>query len=377
MNFIDFNRPTIVGKELEYIQDAILNRKTLCGNGYYTKKCSELLEKELEIKRALLTTSCSSALEMAAILTNLGPGDEVIVPSFTFVTTVNSFVLRGARPVFADIRTDTLNIDESRIESLITSKTKAIFVVHYAGISAEMDEILRIARKHNLFVVEDAAQAMDSFYKAKPAGTLGDLGAFSFHETKNYICGEGGALLVNNKQFVERAEVVLEKGTNRKKFMEGMVDKYTWVDVGSSYVLSELNAAFLYGQLECKETILKKRLDMFNRYSADLSFLQSKGIQLPYVPEHCTTNGHMFYILCTSHHERSALMQYLRESNIQAVFHYIPLNSSPMGNRITTSGNLPITEDVSKRLLRLPMHFGLGIEEQAFVIEKVGNFYEH
>ncbi|MBI5360783.1 MAG: dTDP-4-amino-4,6-dideoxygalactose transaminase [Planctomycetes bacterium] len=377
MNFIDFNRPCIAGKEMDYIKDAIYDKKALCGNGFYTKKCTEHMEKNFGAKKALLTTSCTSALEMSAILLELGPGDEVIVPSFTFVSTANAIVLRGATPVFIDIRKDTLNIDETMIEKLITPKTKAIYAVHYAGIGAEMDAILRVAQNHNIYVVEDAAQGVDARYNGKYLGTIGHLGTYSFHETKNYTCGEGGALLVNDEKFIDRAEILLEKGTNRKKFMEGLVDKYTWVDVGSSYVLSELNAAYLYAQLESRDAILKKRLSIFNKYYAGLQSLQKNGkIQLPFIPPHCRSNGHMFYIICGTRDERSRLMKFLRDRNIQAVFHYVPLHSSPMGVKNGRSATLPVTEHITERLLRLPFFYYLTDTEQDYIIESVLSFYK-
>jgi len=372
---IDFNRPSIAGQEMTYIQDAIFNQKALCGNGFYTKKCVALLEQSFNINKALLTTSCTAALEMASILLDLKPGDEVIVPSYTFVSTVNAFILRGAKPVFVDIREDTLNLDESKIESLITPKTRAIFVVHYAGVGAEMDTILEISHRYNLFVVEDAAQAIGATYKNKYLGTLGHLGTYSFHETKNIICGEGGALLINDEQFIERAEILLEKGTNRKQFCEGLIDKYTWVDIGSSYVLSELNAAYLYGQLENENLIYNKRLSLFKKYYETLSPLQQK-IRLPIVPTHCEQNGHMFYMICSSNKERQKLINFLREKNIQAVFHYIPLHQSPMGQKFSKNNYLPVTEDIAARLVRLPMFYDLTKEEQSFVIKEIISFYK-
>lgn len=362
---------------MDYIKDAIYDKKALCGNGFYTKKCTEHMEKNFGAKKALLTTSCTSALEMSTMLLDLGPGDEVIVPSFTFVSTANAIVLRGATPVFIDIRKDTLNIDETMIEKLITPKTKAIYAVHYAGIAAEMDAILRLAQKHGLYVVEDAAQGVDARYNGKYLGTIGHLGTYSFHETKNYTCGEGGALLVNDEKFIDRAEILLEKGTNRKKFMEGLVDKYTWVDVGSSYVLSELNAAYLYAQLESRNDILKKRLNIFNKYYTMLKPLQDKGkMQLPFIPAHCKTNGHMFYVICSSRDERSKLMKFLHDRNIQTVFHYIPLHTSPMGIKTGRNGSLPVTEHIAERLLRLPFFYYLTDIEQNYIIESVLNFYK-
>ena len=377
MKFIDFNRPSIVGKELEYIQDAIYNQKALCGNGFYTKKCTRFMEEAFDIKKALLTTSGTSALEMCALLLNLKSGDEVIMPSYTFVSTANACVLRGATPVFIDIRQDTLNIDETKIEEAITPRTKAIFVVHYAGVGAEMDAIVKIANKHNLVVVEDAAQGVDARYKNRYLGTLGDLGCYSFHETKNYICGEGGALLINDEKYCDRAEILLEKGTNRKKFFEGAVDKYSWVDVGSSYTPSELNAAYLFGQLECRAAIMKKRLAIYNTYLERLDFLeQKKLVRLPKAPAHCHINGHMFYMICGSSDERERLIKYLKARNILIVTHYVPLHTSPMGRKYGKSGSLPVTDYVAERLVRLPMFYALTDEEQDYVIEHVTRFYE-
>lgn len=377
MEPIPFNKPCLIGKEQTYILDAIVNQRALCGNGYYTKKCTAIMEKAYGTKKALLTTSCTAALEMASILLDLQPGDEVITPSYTFVSTVNAFVLRGAKPVFVDIRRDTMNIDENLIEAAITPKTKAIFVVHYAGVAAEMDTIMALAKKHNLYVVEDAAQAVDSTYKGRALGAIGHLAAYSFHETKNYTCGEGGALLINDERFIERAEIILEKGTNRKKFIDGLVDKYSWVDIGSSFVLSELNAAYLYAQLEHKADILQKRLSIFKHYADGLKSLEKKGVHLPVVPQECTQNGHMFYIVLESKQQRSALIKYLKEKNIMAVFHYIPLHSAEMGVR--SAGklyNLPVSDYISERLLRLPFYYDLTDAEQQSVIQAVCDFFK-
>lgn len=373
---MNFNCPSVVGKEMAYIHNAIFNQKSLCGNGFYTEKCVTFLEEHFKTNKALLTTSCTAALEMAAILLELLPGDEVIVPSYTFVSTANSFILRGAKPVFIDIRADTMNIDESKLEALITDKTKAIFVVHYAGVGAEMDTILEIAHRYNLFVIEDAAQCVGATYKKRYLGTLGHLGSYSFHDTKNISCGEGGTLLINDEKFIERAEILLEKGTNRKQFFKGLVDKYTWVDIGSSYLLSELNAAYLYGQLENEKLVLNKRLSIFNKYyEAFLPLQQSEKIRLPIVPEHCEQNGHMFYMICSSNEERKKLISFLQERNIQAVFHYIPLHQSTMGKKWGNSVSLPVTEDMSARLVRLPIFYSLTDEEQNLVIDKVMSFY--
>jgi len=376
MNLIDFNRPALVGNEIAYIQDAILNQKALCGNGYYTQKCTTLLEQQFKTKKALLTTSCTTALEMAAILLDLKAGDEVIVPSYTFVSTANALILRGATPVFIDIRADTLNLDETQLESLITAKTRAIFVVHYAGVAAEMETIIEIARRYQLLIVEDAAQGVGAQYQEHYLGTLGDLGSYSFHETKNIICGEGGALLINAERFIERAEILLEKGTNRKQFLEGLVDKYTWVDMGSSYVLSELNAAYLYGQLENERLIFNQRVRLFQTYYHALLPLQQQGyVRLPTVPPSCQHNGHTFYLICRSNQERDQLIMFLRQNNIQAVFHYIPLHQSPMGQKLGKNMTLPVTEAIARRLIRLPMFYALTAAQQEFIIERVISFY--
>jgi len=377
MNYIDFNRPAVVGKEFEYIKEAIFNHKALCGNGFYTQKCTHLIEHQFKTKRALLTTSCTTALEMAAILFDLKPGDEVILPSYTFVSTANALILRGAKPIFIDIREDTLNLDETQLQALITPKTRAISVVHYAGVAAEMDTIYALAHQYNLFIVEDAAQAVDATYKEKYLGTIGHLGTYSFHETKNIICGEGGCLLINDERFIDRAEILLEKGTNRKQFYEGLVDKYTWVDIGSSYVLSELNAAYLYGQLEAKERIYLKRLELFEKYYEALSPLQEQGfVRLPVVPKVCQHNAHMFYMICRSNNERNQLIHFLRQRNIQAVFHYIPLHQSPMGQKWGKNISLPVTENIAARLIRLPMFYTLTMMEQTFIIECIFSFFK-
>ncbi len=375
MQNIPFNIPCVLGTEKRYIEE-VLNRKELCGNGYFTKKCQALMAEKFHAKKILLTTSCTSALEMCSMLLDLKPGDEVLVPSYTFVSTVNAIILRGATPVFIDVRADTLNIDETKLVAAITPHTKAIFVVHYAGIAAAMDEIMAIAFKHKLFVVEDAAQGVDATYKGKYLGTIGHLGAYSFHDTKNYNCGEGGALIVNDTQFIERAEIILEKGTNRKKFFEGLIDKYTWVDIGSSYIVSELNAAYLYAQLESKDTICVKRVSVFERYASGLSSLQSKGIQFPTVPAGCVHNAHMFYLLVHSNEERTKLLTYLKSQQIQAVFHYVPLHTAPMGQKIAAPALLPVTEDLSARLVRLPMYYDLSDSDVQRVIAAVLEFYK-
>lgn len=375
MQYIPFNIPCVLGTEQKYLTEA-LERKELCGNGHFTKRCQSLMEEKFQAQRVLLTTSCTSALEMCSMLLNLQPGDEVLVPSYTFVSTVNAIILRGATPVFVDVRPDTLNIDETKLEAAITPRTKAIYVVHYAGVGAAMDEIMAIAKEHNIFVVEDAAQGVDATYKGKYLGTIGHLGAYSFHDTKNYNCGEGGALIVNDAQFIDRAEIILEKGTNRKKFFEGLIDKYTWVDIGSSYIVSELNAAYLYAQLEAKDTICKKRSSVFERYKAGLSPLQAKGLIFPTIPKDCVHNGHMFYLIVRSNQERTQLLAQLKAKSIQAVFHYVPLHTAPMGQKVAAPAKLPVTEDLSARLVRLPMYYDLTNEQVDTVIQEILTFFK-
>ena len=372
---IPFNKPFVAGKELYYIAQAVAFGK-ITGDGCFTAKCSRLLEQRFAIHRVLLTPSCTAALEMAAMLCNLGPGDEVIVPSFTFVSTVNAFVRLGARPVFVDVRPDTLNIDEDLIEKAITPRTKAILPVHYAGVGCEMDRIMAIARKHDLRVIEDAAQGVNAFYGGRALGSIGDLGCYSFHETKNYVCGEGGALCINDPEFVERAEIIRDKGTNRQKFFRGEVDKYTWVDVGSSYVLSEICSAFLYGQLEMLDAIAQRRRSVYQTYRRHLKPLEAEGLlRLPFTPEDCTANWHMFYVLLPDSQSRDALLAELNSRGIHAVFHYVPLHSSPMGKTLGhKEGELPVTEDASVRLLRLPFYCEITDEEQMRVVEAVRGF---
>lgn len=374
---IPFNRPFIVGKELYYIAQAVLNGH-IAGDGAFTKKCHEFLEDKFQTPKALLTHSCTAALEMAALLCDLQPGDEVILPSFTFVSTANAFYMRGARLVFVDIRPDTLNIDENLIERAISPRTKVIVPVHYAGVGCEMDTIMDIARRYGLLVVEDAAQGVGSLYKERSLGTIGDLGTYSFHETKNCICGEGGALLVNKDRFIERAEIIREKGTNRSKFFRGEVDKYTWVDVGSSYLPSDIVAAFLYAQLENIEEINARRSVIFDYYRSGLAHLAERGVlHLPYVPHDCLCNNHLFYILLRDEATRDALMTNLRQQNIGAVFHYLPLHLSPVGRGLGYRDKmLPVTESICGRLLRLPLYFGITNEEQDIVINKIDSFFE-
>ncbi len=373
---IPFNKPFIIGKELYYIAQSVLNGQ-ISGDGPYTKLCQQLLENTFAIQRVLLTTSCTSALEMAAILCNIQPGDEVILPSYTFVSTANAFYLRGAKLVFVDIRPDTLNLDENLIEPAITTRTKAIVPVHYAGVGCEMESINSIARKHGLFVIEDAAQGVNAKYKDSFLGTLGNLGTYSFHETKNFICGEGGALVINNKEFIERAEIIREKGTNRSKFFRGQVDKYTWVDMGSSYVPSDILAAFLYGQLENMEKINRQRKFIYKTYYELLLPLAEHGLlRLPVIPEGCDSNYHMFYLLLKDHDTRMSLIEHLKKQGILAVFHYVPLHTSPIGQTMGYSdGMLPVTEYISERLLRLPFYFELQEMDIRTVVSEIFCFF--
>lgn len=377
MNNIPFNIPPYVGTEDKDIQEVISNRK-ICGDGEFTKKCNTKLEEITGTKKALITTSGTSALEMAAILADIQPGDEVIMPSYTFVSTANAFVLRGAKIVFVDIRPDTMNIDETLIEDAITEKTKAIVPVHYAGVACEMDTICDIAKRHNLIVIEDAAQGVMSWYKGKALGSIGDYGCYSFHETKNYSSGEGGAVLVNHSKYVERAEIIREKGTNRTKFFRGQVDKYTWVDIGSSYLQSELNCAYLYAQIENPDIINNNRMKSWDFYYELLKPIADKGyIELPTVPENCIHNAHMFYIKVKDLSERTKMLSYLKENGIGAVFHYIPLHSSPAGQQFGRfQGEDRYTTKESERLLRLPMFYGLKNEEISNIAEKINEFFK-
>ncbi len=372
---IPFNRPFIAGKELYYIAQAV-TYGNLGGDGHFTQRCCRLLEERFGIPKVLLVPSCTAALEMAAQLFDLGPGDEVIVPSFTFVSTVNAFVRLGARPVFVDIRPDTLNLDDSLIEDAITERTKAIFPVHYAGIGCEMDRIAALARKYNLKVAEDAAQGVNAGFDGRALGAIAPLGCYSFHETKNYICGEGGALCINDPQYIERAEIIRDKGTNRKQFFRGQVDKYTWVDVGSSYVISEVCSAFLYAQLEMLDTISEKRQRIHQTYRESLEPLAADGLlALPQIPDDCQSNYHLFYILLPDRATRDDLMGHLNKQGIGAVFHYVPLHSSPMGRTFGyREGDLPVTEDLAGRLLRLPLYYEIGAAEQARVASEVAGF---
>ena len=374
---ITFNKPPYAEKAMEYIQDCVKSQK-ICGDGAYTKKCSEWLEKKTGTAKCLLTTSCTHATELAALLLpDIGPGDEVIMPAFTFVSTADAFVLRGATPVFVDIRPDTMNIDEKLIEDAVTDRTKAIVPVHYAGVSCEMDAIMEIAGRHGLAVVEDAAQGIMSTYKNKALGTIGDFGCFSFHETKNYSMGEGGALLIRDPKDVEEAEIIREKGTNRSKYYRGQVDKYTWINYGSSYLPSDMNAAYLYAQLEIAEEINNARLSIWTQYYESLKPLAEENrIQLPTVPEGCVHNGHMFYIKTADIEERTKLIDYLKENGIHAVFHYIPLHTAPAGRKFGRfHGEDRHTTRESERLLRLPMDYGLSEDEVEYICSHVRKFY--
>ena len=373
---IDFNEPIYVENGMNYIRKAIENKK-ICGDGEYTKKCNAWLEEKTGTRKAMLTTSCTHATELAAILTDIKPGDEVIMPSYTFVSTADAFVLRGAKVVFADIRPDTMNIDENLIEDAITERTKAIVPVHYAGVACEMDKIMELAKKYNLYVIEDAAQGIMSEYKGKALGTFGDYGCFSFHETKNYSMGEGGALLIRDEKNIEKAEIVREKGTNRSKFFRGQVDKYTWVEAGSSYLPSDMNAAYLYAQLEIADEINAKRHTIWKQYKDGLSILKEEGyIELPYIPAECKHNAHMFYIKTKKLEERTRLIAYLKEKGIQAVFHYVPLHTSPAGRRYGRfHGEDRYTTKESERLVRLPMHYALEEEKVSYIIQMINDFY--
>ena len=373
---IPFNVPPCVGTELQYIKEAIESHK-ICGDGAFTKKCNAWLEERFGAQKVLLTTSGTTALDMAALLCELKEGDEVILPSYTFSSTATSAVLGGARLVFVDIRPDTMNIDEKKIEEAITKRTRAIIAVHYAGVACEMDTIMEIARKYNLMVVEDAAQGVMSTYKGKALGTIGDFGCYSFHETKNYSMGEGGALLINNPEYNERAEILREKGTNRSKFFRGQVDKYTWVDFGDSYLPSELNAAYLWAQLCAADEINENRMASWNQYYQELKGLEESGrIELPVIPEGCVHNAHMFYIKCRDLEERTSFISYMKEEGILTVFHYIPLHSAPAGLKYGRfSGKDLYTTKESERLVRLPMYYGLEQEKIEFICEKIKNFY--
>jgi dTDP-4-amino-4,6-dideoxygalactose transaminase len=373
---IPFNRPFVIGKELHYISQSVLSGK-IAGDGIFTQKCHKFLEKKIGASKVLLTTSCTAALEMAAILFEVGPDDEVILPSFTFVSTANAFYLRGAKLVFADIRPDTLNLDETKIEGAVSKKTKAIVPVHYAGVGCDMDAITEIANKYEIYILEDAAQGLNAKYNGKYLGTIGDLGAYSFHETKNCICGEGGALVINNEKLIERAEIIREKGTDRSKFFRGEVDKYTWVDSGSSYLPSDLLAAFLYAQLENMDKIDERRQNIFNQYYQSLKPLADEGfLKLPDVPPGCEHGGHLFYLIVSDENTRDRLINYLRSKGIGAVFHYMPLHLSRVGRSLGYKpGQFPVTESISRSLIRLPLYYDLTREDQDLVIKAIKYFF--
>ncbi len=373
---INFNVPPYVEKAAEYIQECVKNQK-ICGDGPFTKRCSEWFEQRTGTAKCLLTTSCTHATELAALLADIQPGDEVIMPAYTFVSTADAFVLRGAVPVFVDIRPDTMNIDEKLIEAAVTERTKAIVPVHYAGVSCEMDTIMEIAARHDLIVIEDAAQGVMASYKGKALGTIGDFGCYSFHETKNYSMGEGGALLIKDEKNVEDAEIIREKGTNRSKFYRGQIDKYTWINFGSSYLPSDMNAAYLYAQLEIADEINEARLALWRRYYENLKPLAEEGkLELPVVPEGCVHNGHMFYVKAKDIEERTALIDYLKAGNIHSVFHYIPLHTAPAGIKFGRfHGEDRYTTRESERLVRLPMYYGLTLEQVDYICGKVSEFY--
>ncbi|MBE5854720.1 MAG: dTDP-4-amino-4,6-dideoxygalactose transaminase [Lachnospiraceae bacterium] len=374
---IRFNVPPFTGKEMDYIKQAVEAQK-ICGDGEFTKKDNQWMEERFGAKKVLLTTSCTHATELAALLADIKPGDEVIMPSFTFVSTADAFVLRGAVPVFVDIRPDTMNIDETKIEAAITEKTKAIVPVHYAGVACEMDTIMDIAKRHNLVVIEDAAQGVMSKYKGQALGTIGEFGCYSFHETKNYSMGEGGAIVIKNEKDIERAEIFREKGTNRSKFFRGQIDKYTWVDYGSSYLPSELNAAYLYAQLEKADEIFDDRMSSWNRYYENLKELAEQGhIELPTIPADCEHNAHMFYLKAKDLEERTALIDFLKSKDILAVFHYIPLHTAPAGQAYGRfHGEDKYTTKESERLMRLPLYYGLKPEQVDYISEQVKAFYQ-
>ena len=374
---INFNVPPFTGKELEYIKQAVDAQK-ICGDGQFTKKCDEWIEQRTGTTKSLLTTSCTHATELAALLADIKPGDEIIMPAYTFVSTADAFVMRGATPVFVDINPKTMNIDETLIEDAVTEKTRAIVPVHYAGVSCEMDTIMALAKKYRLLVIEDAAQGIMSTYKGKPLGAIGDFGCFSFHETKNFSMGEGGALLIQDPKYIEDAEIYREKGTNRSKFYRGQIDKYTWVNFGSSYLPSDMNAAYLWAQLEIADEITENRMDRWNQYRELLQPLEEEAlIELPYVPKHCMHNAHMFFIKTKDIDERTELIAYLKENNILSVFHYIPLHTAPAGLKYGRfHGEDKYTTKESERLLRLPLYYKLKEEEVDYICEKIKAFYK-
>lgn len=376
---IDFNRPPYVGTEMEYIKEAVEQNGKICGDGPFTKRCSQWMKETYKSKEVLLTTSCTHALEMAAFLADIQPGDEVIMPSYTFVSTADAFVLRGAICVFVDIRPDTMNLDETKIEAAITERTKAIVPVHYAGVSCAMDEIMVIAKKYNLKVIEDAAQGVHAFYKGKALGTIGDFGCYSFHETKNYSMGEGGAILFQDERYLEPAEILREKGTNRSQYFRGQIDKYTWVAYGSSYLPSDMNAAYLWAQLEEAEKINNKRLTIWNFYHEELKELEEQGVlERPFVPEYATHNAHMYYIKVKDLNVRTKLLAYLKERGILGVFHYVPLHSATAGKKFGRfHGEDEYTTKESERLCRLPMYYSLSLEEAQEVVQALKEFPEY
>lgn len=370
---IPFNKPHLTGKETHYIYNAVSSGK-ISGNGNYTQLCQDYLETKYGFKKCLLTTSCTDALEMAAILFDIQPGDEVIVPSFTFVSSANAFVLRGAKLIFADSLASNPNIDASKIEDLITPKTKAIVVVHYAGVACDMDTIMRIANDNKLFVVEDAAQAIDSYYKGQPLGSIGHLGTFSFHETKNIISGEGGLLTINDEQFIERSEIIWEKGTNRSAFFRGEVDKYSWVDIGSSFLPSEVVSAFLFAQIECISEIQQRRIEIWETYQNAFKDLNGKSFKTPEIPSFATNNAHMYYLVCKDNSVRNGLIDHLKQDGIWAVFHYLSLHSTPFYQDKHDGRDLPFSDLYTERLVRLPLYFDLTQEEQQQVIDSVKEY---
>lgn len=373
---IGFNKPYLSGKEIEYIQEAV-KREKISGNGYFTHRCQEFIEKRYKIGRVLLTTSCTDALEMAALLIDAGADDEIIMPSYTFVSTANAFVLRGAKIVFADSSATNPNIDADKIESLITKRTKAIVVIHYAGFSCDMDQVMTIANRHNLYVIEDAAQAIDSTYKGRPLGAIGHLGCFSFHETKNISCGEGGALLINDSSLTKRAEIIWEKGTNRSAFFRGEVDKYNWVDIGSSFLPSEITAAFLYAQLENIDEIQNKRMLIWNTYFDNFRHLETAGlVKLPSAPAFSQHNAHIFFLVCRSESERDELLSVLNKNGIHAIFHYLPLHKSPYYSKRAESRELIECDRYSTTLLRLPIYYELSLEEVKLISQVIHTFYD-
>jgi len=373
-NILPFNKPYLTGLETTFIENAVKKGK-ISGNGYYSKLCQKKFSNQLKNQINLCTTSCTDALEMTAILANLKPGDEVIMPTYTFVSTANAFILRGAKIKFIDSRKDHPGMDENKIEEVINEKTKAIVPVHYAGVACDMDKILALAKKYNLIVIEDAAQGIDSFYKGKPLGAIGDMGCFSFHETKNIQCGEGGLLSINNAIYKERAEIIWEKGTNRSAFWRGEVDKYNWVDIGSSYLPSEITAAFLYAQLEELENIQKKRKEIWNQYNDGLSSLKNIGLGLPNMPKYATNNAHMFYLVCRSQDERNRLIEHLKQNNINAVFHYICLHDSPYYHEKHDGRQMPNAKKYEECLVRLPLWVDLGKEQIDSIVNVILNFY--